>query len=61
MREKDTIKVITIDNIELDRCHNSRARQLINKKEAKIITYNNEKYLQLNKTKEMIANSKEIS
>ena len=61
MQHSNNIKVITKDNIELDQCHNSRARQLIKKKEAKIVTYNNEKYLQLNKYKENIKIEEEVS
>ncbi len=61
MHDTFKIRVFTKDNIELDKCHNSRARQLLKKEEAKLIIKDNEKYLQLNKTKEMIMNSKEIS
>ena len=61
MRNEDTITVFTKDNIELDKCHNSRARQLIKKEEAKIITLNNIKCLQLNKTYDEIIKYKEVS
>lgn len=55
MHKPNTIRVITKDEVELDRCHNSRARQLIKKKEAKIVIINNEKYLQLCKTYDEIS------
>lgn len=61
MRHSNNIRVLTKDNIELDKCHNSRARQLIKKKEAKIVVYNNEKYLQLNKYNDNIIKEEEVS
>ena len=59
MRVLNSIRVMTKDLIELERCHNSRARQLINKKEAKIITYNNDKFLKLNKSSDEILKDKD--
>ena len=45
------IRVFTNDMCELDKCHNSRARQLIKKKEAEVYVYENEKCLKLFKNK----------
>lgn len=59
MQRISRIRVFTVDNIELDKCHNSRARQLIKREEAKIIMINNTRCLQLNKTNDEILKEKE--
>lgn len=56
---KNTIRVFTKDLIELDKCHNSRARELIKKKQATIFIYNNEKCLKINKCNHDILNEKD--
>ncbi len=59
MQRISRIRVFTVDNIELAKCHNSRARQLIKREEAKIIMINNTRCLQLNKTNDEILKEKE--
>lgn len=59
MHKEHSIRVFSKDLKELDKCHNSRARQLIKKDEAKIITISNEECLMLNKNEEEILKTKD--
>jgi hypothetical protein len=61
MQDINYIRVFTKDLTELDKCHNSRARQLIKKDEAEIIIVDNKECLMLKKTEKAILKNKSLS
>ena len=48
--QEDRIQVFTVDSVELDNCHVSRARMLVKSKKAVYITIDDVKCLMLNKS-----------